>query len=121
MLVVARKAGPKGKKAVFAATFTGSSTVDATVVALGDSLGIKIDRNAIVKGQLWTRGAMSLDGKVYGAIHANKFVDGALAMAGKPLVALSVIRGTVLPLDDASRYYFPFFMGIVSIIERREE
>jgi cytoskeletal protein CcmA (bactofilin family) len=121
MLVVLRKAGPKRKKTVFSATFSGSSFTDATVVALGDSLGIKIDRGAKVKGMLWTRGTICLDGKVSGIIHASKFVDGALAMAGKPLAALSVIHGTVLPFDEASSYYFPFFMGRVAIIERREE
>ena len=121
MLVVSRKTSPKGKKALFSATFSGSSATNATVVALGDSLGIKIDRNAKVKGMLWTQGAMCLDGQVSGRIRASKFVDGALAMAGKPLEALSIFHGTMLPFDDASSYYFPFFMGRVSIIERREE
>jgi hypothetical protein len=121
MLVAVRKASPKGKKTVFSATFSGSSATDATVIALGDSLGIKIDRSAKVKGILWAQGAMCLDGKVSGIIHASKFVDGASAMTGKPLAAISVIHGTMLPFDDASSYHFPFFMGRVSIIERREE
>ena len=113
--------GTSAQKKIFPVTFTGSSTINATVVALNDSLGIKIDRNAMVKGLLKTDGAMCLDGKVYGRIRASKFVDGALAMQGKPLAPLSVIHGTILPLDDFRSYYFPFFIGKLSIIEWREE
>jgi hypothetical protein len=135
MLVVVRKEnapqnkpapGPKGQKkkiAVFSATFTESATIDATVVTLNDSLGIKIDRSAVVKGLLWTRGAISLDGKVFGRICASKIVDGAQAVSGKSSAAISVIRGGILPLEDdqVRGYFFPFFMGKLSIVDWREE
>jgi cytoskeletal protein CcmA (bactofilin family) len=135
MLVVVRKPnapvpkppkpGDRGKKklAVFSITFTESATVDATVVSLGDSLGIKIDRSAIVKGMLRSQGAMCFDGKVYGIIHASKFVDGPSAVSGKSTAAISVINGDLLPLEprEIRDYFFPFFMGKLSMIEWVEE
>ncbi len=121
----APKPADRGKKkhAVFSITFSESSTIDATVVSQGDSLGIKIDRNAVVKGMLRSQGAMCLDGKVYGVIHAKNFVDGPLAVSGKSTAAISVIHGALLPLEDRElrNYYFPFFMGKSSIIEWVEE
>ena len=113
--------GRKTKAPVFSVTFAELSTVDATVVTLGDSLGIKIDRNAIVTGLLRTHGAVSLDGKIYGRMYASKFVDGTAVASGNPAAALAVIHGTVLPLDDLAGYFFPFFMGKLSIIDWREE
>jgi hypothetical protein len=113
----------KKKLAVFPITITESSTVDATVISIGDSLGVKIDHNAVVKGILWTKGSLSLDGKVIGRVHASKFVDGALAISGRPSPALSIFRGDVLPLEDREvrKYSFPFFMGKVSILEWVED
>jgi hypothetical protein len=135
MILVTRKptAATKGKKnsgfikasdkktAVFSATFTGSSLIDATVVTLNDTLGIKIDKNVIVKGVLRTKGALSLDGKIYGIVHASKIVDGAAAMAGNSFSPISVIKGALLPIEDARKYYFPFFMGKLSILTWQEE
>lgn len=113
----------KKKFAVFPITFTGSSTIDATVISIGDSLGVKIDRNSIVKGICWTRGSLSLDGKLIGRIHASKFVDGALAISGNPPPPLSIFHGDILPLEDREvrKYPFPFFMGKVSILEWVED
>ncbi|MGB7566821.1 MAG: hypothetical protein WBM07_03105 [Chitinivibrionales bacterium] len=118
MLVIAYKPPKPGVilKKVFSATFTGSATIDATIIAYNSSLGIKIDNNAIVKGVVWTDGAMSLDGKVYGIVYASKLVDGAQAIAGGPMPSLAVIRGTILPIDDPGQYYVPFFLGKLSII-----
>lgn len=105
----------------FSATFTGSALVDATVMACKNPLGIKIDNGASVKGLMWTDGAMSLDGKAYGIIYASKLVDGAQAILGGPLKAVAVIRGNILPIEDAGKYYVPFFLGKLSIISWFEQ
>jgi cytoskeletal protein CcmA (bactofilin family) len=106
---------------VFSATFTGSAIVDATIIAYNNPLGIKIDNGAMAKGILWTDGAMSLDGKVYGLIYTSKLVDGAQAITGGPLASLTVIRGTILPIEDPGQYYFPFFLGKLSILSWFEQ
>jgi cytoskeletal protein CcmA (bactofilin family) len=110
------KPGDKPKLKLFSATFTGSATVDATIIAYNNPLGIKIDNSAIVKGVLWTDGALGLDGKVYGIIYASKLIDGAQAITGGPTPPLAVIRGNILPIQDAGQYFFPFFLGKLSII-----
>jgi|GEM_PF-1728164 hypothetical protein len=115
------KAGQKPTLSVFSATFTGSATVDATIIAYNNPLGIKIDNSALVKGVVWTDGAMGLDGKVYGIVYASKLVDGAQAIAGGPMPSLAVIRGTILPIDGPGQYYFPFFLGKLSIISWLEQ
>ena len=118
---ISSKAGAKPTLGVFSATFTGSAIIDATIIAYNNPLGIKIDNNAIVKGVLWTDGALGLDGKIYGIVYANKLVDGAQAITGGPLTALAVIRGNVLPIQDPGQYYFPFFLGKLSIISWVEQ
>jgi hypothetical protein len=106
---------------VFSATFTESAIIDATIIASNNPLGIKIDNSAMVKGVLWTDGAMSLDGKASGIIYASKLVDGAQAVSGVSTASISVIRGNVLPLQDFDRYFFPFFLGKLSIISWLEQ
>jgi hypothetical protein len=113
--------GAKPLLGVFSATFTGSATIDATIISYNNPLGIKIDNSAIVKGVLWADGAMSLDGKVYGIVYASKLVDGAQAITGGPLKPLAVISGNILPVQDAGQYYLPFFLGKLSIISWLEQ
>jgi cytoskeletal protein CcmA (bactofilin family) len=108
--------GARPALSVFSATFTGSAVIDASVICYNNQLGIKIDNGAIVKGILWTDGAMGLDGKVYGIVYANKLVDGDQAVSGKSLASISVIRGAILPFLDPGQYYVPFFLGKLSII-----
>jgi cytoskeletal protein CcmA (bactofilin family) len=122
-IIAQRQAKPGAKQPlqVFSANFTGSVTVDATIIAYNNPLGIKIDNGAVVNGVLWTDGGLSLDGKVYGIIYANKLVDGAEAVSAKSVASVSVIRGNVYPLQDPDRYYFPFFLGKLSIISWLEQ
>ena len=110
---------------VFSITFTESSTIDATVVSLkgeGD-LGIKIDKNAIVKGVLWTKGYMGLAGTLYGVIHAKALVNAEKALSGKEQITPDpILPGTasLRRIEDADKYYFPFFMGKLKIMQWQE-
>ncbi len=125
--------GPPGNKnqqgrpaqlRVFSMTFTESSTIDATVVSLkgeGD-LGIKIDKNVIVKGILWTRGYISLAGTLYGVLHAKALVNAEQALLGQQINPDPILPGTasLRRIEDADKYYFPFFMGKLKIMQWQE-
>jgi cytoskeletal protein CcmA (bactofilin family) len=115
------KPGEKPKLKPFSATFIESATIDATIIAYKNPLGIKIGSGAIVKGILWTNGAMSLDGKVNGIIYAGKLVDGDQAISGVSMASIAVIRGNIFPLEDFDHYYFPFFLGKLSLISWLEQ
>jgi hypothetical protein len=116
-----KRDAPEKKAGVFSATFTESATIDATVITLNDTMGVKIDKNAVVKGIIRTKGALVLDGKLLGLAQAAKIVDGGAVMSGKPLLPIAVIKGSILPIDDVRRYYFPFFMGNLSILSWEED
>jgi hypothetical protein len=108
-------------KKVFSITFAESSTIDATVVALKNDLGIKIDKNVVVKGVIWTKGYVSLAGTLYGVVYAKALIDAAKALAGQ-LSPDPILPGTasIRRIEDIDKYYFPFFMGKLTVIQWQE-
>jgi cytoskeletal protein CcmA (bactofilin family) len=112
---------PKKKLPLFSVTFTENSFSDATIITIGDTLGVKIDRNAVVKGVIRTQGALALDGKIWGTARASKVIDPIAAMSGRSYDPVAIVNGSFAPLDDIASYHFPFFMGKLSILSWVEE
>jgi hypothetical protein len=110
-------------KKIFSITFTESSTIDATVVALKNELGVKIDKNATVKGILWTKGYAALAGTLYGVLYAKALVNVEKALSATVAIAPDpILPGTasIRRIEDIDKYYFPFFMGKLTVIQWQE-
>ena len=117
------KPGMPPKPRIFSITCTERATIDATVIALKDELGVKIDKAAAIKGVIWTKGFVSIAGKLFGVVHAKALVDADQAIdPTKTPQPIAILPGSaaINRIDDANRYYFPFFMGKLAIIQWQE-
>jgi hypothetical protein len=107
----------------FAITFNELSNIDATVISLNDTLGIKIDKHAVIKGILWTKGYLGLAGTLYGVAFAKALVNPSnLFTENKQIKADAVLAGTasIRKNEYVNKYFFPFFMGKLSIMQWQE-
>jgi hypothetical protein len=110
-------------KREFRINLAGYSKIDAVIISFNDSIGIRVDRNAAVGGILWTKGYIGLEGTVSGTVYAKAIVDPVKVVEGKEQIEpLSVLPGTAsLRINSGiRRYFFPFFMGKISIMQWQE-
>jgi hypothetical protein len=92
--------------------------VDGILIALDNLAGIKVEKEAFVKGILWAeKSRVAVTGKVHGIVKAFVLVDEQDAVN----VAGNVITGTIKELPTIGEYYLPYFFGNSSLISWKEE
>jgi hypothetical protein len=109
---------PDSKKQKFFSLFIRDrAIVDGVVINLSKQYGIKTDVESQIRGILWAEGRICHEGRMQGVIRAQVLVD-----ADEPAnVGQNVMTGSIMELEEISRYHVPYFIGKLSILAWQEE
>jgi len=103
-----------------------SSTIDATVIALGSPGGIKTEDDVFVSGVLWAEKSICHQGKMTGLIRADRLIDcsgtpSVLTGGGSKSGGSNSMDGELEPLLSINEYPMPYYVGTLSILEWKED
>ncbi|MDD5675014.1 MAG: hypothetical protein PHC61_12670 [Chitinivibrionales bacterium] len=119
------KNAPVAKPAPFACYFAGSSIVDATVVVMNLTSGIKTEKSTKCRGVFWCLGPVCIQGALAGVVRANKLVACGVPPGTPDSVAVfaadNKLQGSIKRLADVGKYVMPYGLGPPAVIDWYEE
>lgn len=106
----------------FSICLSDAATVDAVVLSQKEPYSIEIGKNTTLRGVVWAKGSVSLDGTVWGVIRAKNLVSVKQEHSGQQAIQpISVLSGAIHRIDNITSYSFPYFMGTHSIVNWQED
>ncbi|MBN1984309.1 MAG: hypothetical protein JW795_22485 [Chitinivibrionales bacterium] len=92
--------------------------VDGILIDLSKKTGIKTDPQTVITGIVWTEGRFCHQGDMAGIVRTGHCVDEENPLA---IGRVNVINGSLKVLPTVTSYFLPYYFGVPTIMDWREE